>query len=180
MSLLRLLNVQGIAGLAIGIALTILLVIQKGETSHWKEQSAHFEQLYGEQQTALADTVANYRAATEQARAADQANAERVAAEQRSINERTSNDYETRLAAARLSAERLRGEASGTPTDGRARRDAPVPSLSAATGGPPQNAREDGFPQSDRLTATEQAIQLDELIKWVKAQAQVKANGTQR
>ena len=32
---------------------------------------------------------------------------------------------------------------------------------------------QDRFPDPDRLIATEQAIQLDELIKWVRAQAAV-------
>ena len=173
MSLLRLLNVQGIAGLAVGIALALLLVIQKGETSHWKRQSGHFEQLYGQQQTALATTVANYRTAAEQARAADQANGQRVAAVQRSINERTSNDFEARLAAARLSAQRLRSESAGTATDPGTGGGASVPGLSASAGRPAQGAGEDRLPVPDALMATEQAIQLDELIRWVRAQAKV-------
>ena len=176
MSFLRLLNIQGIAGLAVGIALALLLIIQKGETSHWKKESGHFEQLYDQQRTALATTVANYRSAAEQARAADQANAERVAAEQRSINERTSNDYETRLAAARSLAQRLRGESASASADSGASGGAAVPGLSTSAGGPAQGATQDGLPQSDRLTATEQAIQLDELIKWVRGQSSVDPN----
>jgi hypothetical protein len=170
---LRLLNVQGIAGLAVSLALGILLVVQKSETRHWKKSSAQFERLYGEQQSAMATTVANYRAAAEQARAADQANANRVAAEQRSINERTSNDFEARLAAARALAQRLRGEADSAAANPGARGSTPVPGLPGASGGPAQAAGEDRLSQSDALTATEQAILLDELIKWVKAQAQV-------
>jgi len=38
--ILRLLNIQGIAGIATGITLSILLLVQKGETVHWKKQSA--------------------------------------------------------------------------------------------------------------------------------------------
>ena len=75
MSLLRLLNLQGIAGLAVAVALGILLLVQKGETRHWRKESGQFEQLYGQQQAALATTVANYRAAAAQAAAADRANA---------------------------------------------------------------------------------------------------------
>lgn len=178
MSVLRLLDIQGIAGLAVGVALAILLVIQKGETGHWKKQSGHFEQLYDQQQSAFATAVANYRAAADQARAADRANAERVAAEQRSINERTSNDYEARLAAARLSAQRLRRESTRAAADPGPGRDASVPGLSTTAGGPAQGAGEDRLPPSDRLTATEQAIQLDELIKWVRKQAQVDPNAS--
>ena len=111
MILLRFFNVQGIAGIAVGLALAVLLVIQKGETRHWKKESGRFEQLYAQEQAALAGTVANYRAAADAARAADRANLARVAAEQRAINERTSNDYEARLAAAPL----LLGACAGKP-----------------------------------------------------------------
>jgi hypothetical protein len=89
----RLLNPQGIAGIAVALALGILLLIQKGETRHWKKQSAGFEQLYHQEQAAFAGTVANYRAAAEQARIADAANAARVAAAQRTINERSNYEF---------------------------------------------------------------------------------------
>jgi hypothetical protein len=178
MSLLRLLNLQGIAGLAVSLALGVLLVIQKGETRHWRKESARFEQLYAQEQSALAGTVANYRAAAEQARASDAANAERVAAEQRSINERATNDFEARLAAARSDAQRLRGQASSAAAGPGSRGAAPVPGLSAASGGFVEASGEDGLPQSDALTATEQAIQLDELIKWVRQQHGVDPNAS--
>jgi hypothetical protein len=45
MSLLRLLNIQGIAGLAVSLALGVLLAIQKGETRHWRTESGRIEQL---------------------------------------------------------------------------------------------------------------------------------------
>jgi len=170
MTLLRLLNVQGIAGIAVGIALAVLLVIQKGETRHWKKESGRFEQLYSQEQAALAGTVANYSAAAQQAQASDRANADRVAAEQRAINERISNDYEARLAAARSLARRVRSQPADTAANPGSGGSAPVPGVSASSGGIDEAAGQDRLPQSDRLTATEQAIQLDELIKWVKAQ----------
>lgn len=175
MTILRLLNPQGIAGLAVSFCLAILLVIQKGETRHWKKQSGQFEQLYRGQQSAFATTVANYRAAADAARAADKANANRVAAEQRTINERTAHDYEARLADARARAEQLRRQAEASANPG-SRRSASVSGLSDASGGTAQASREDRLPPPDALTATEQAIQLDELIKWVKAQAKVDNN----
>jgi hypothetical protein len=52
-----------------------------------------------------------------------------------------------------------------------------MPRLSAPTGGAAQDAGHDRLPHSDALTATEQAIQLDELINWVKAQANIDPNG---
>ena len=174
--ILRLLNIQGIAGIAVGLALAILLIVQKGETRHWKKQSAGFEQLYRQSEAAFAETVADVRAAADLARAADQANARRVEAAQDVINERTANDFETRLAAARAAAERLRVQPKAAADPG-ARRGAPLPGLSAASGGLAQAADEDRLSPSDALTATEQAIQLDELIKWARSQAAVDPNG---
>jgi hypothetical protein len=176
MSLLRLLNIQGIAGIAVALALGVLLMIQKGETRHWRKQSGQFEQLYHQEQVALAGTVANYRAAAEQARASDQANAHRVQAQQAAINKEQSDEFEARIADARARARRLQPHAAGSADPG-SRAGAAVPGLSAPSGGPAQVPRQDGLSEPDALTATEQAIQLDELIKWVKKQAGVDVNG---
>jgi hypothetical protein len=171
----RLLNAQGILGLAGSLALGVLLLVQLGETRHWKKQSASFEQLYRNEQSAFAATVAHTRAAAERARAADLANAERVAAEQRLINERTADDYEKRLAAARVAAERLRvaAEAAADPRAGGSPR---LPGLPAAPAGIAHAPGQDRLHPSDALTATEQAIQLDELINWVRRQAAIDPN----
>jgi hypothetical protein len=174
--ILRLLNVQGLAGIAGGIALSILLLVQKIETAHWKKQSASLEQLYRQEQSAFAVTVADTRAAATQARAADQANASRVAAEQASINQRTKNDFEARISAARTAAGgrlQLKPQAAADPGDGGG---SPMPGLPAAAGSPAQVSDKDRLPHDDALIATEQAIQLDELIKWVRSQATVDNN----
>ena len=176
MSLLRLLNGQGIAGIAASFALAVLLVIQKGETRHWKKQSGQFEALYRAEQSAFAATTANYRAAAEAARADDLANMQRVAAAQHAINQRTADDLEARLADARARADRLRLHAAAGPANSGSGANPPMPGLSASARGADQAAGEDRLPAPDALTATEQAIQLDELIKWVKAQANVDNN----
>jgi hypothetical protein len=175
---IRLLNWHGIAGIGVSLALLIMLTVQKLESVHWQKQSDRFEQLYQEDQAAFATTVANARAAADQARAADKANADRVAAEQQSINQRTADDYEARLSAARARADQLRLQSQAAPDPG-AGGDAPVPVLSAPARGPTKAAGQDRLPVSDALTATEQAIQLDELIKWVGAQAEVEPNRVQ-
>ncbi len=175
LKLLKLLNWQGIAGIAACLGLGLLLLIQKGETSHWKKQSASFEQLYHQDQAAFATTVANYRVAATEAAAADQANVQRVAADQAAITERTADDFESRLAAARADAQRLRSQ-SFAPADPSARRDAPMSGVSTAAPHSAQAPGQDGLPAVDALTATEQAIQLDELIKWVRAQAAINPN----
>ena len=171
--ILRLLGPQGIAGLAASLCLALLLVLQKAETRHWRKQSAQFEQLYHREQAAHRGTELDHRRAAEAARAADRANADRVRSQQAAINERTSNDLQKRLAAARARAERLRGPSKQDPADPGDRRNPAVPALSASAGKSDEAAGPDGFPVGDRLTATEQAIQLDELIKWVDRQAAV-------
>jgi hypothetical protein len=177
--ILRLLSPQGIAGLVASVALAILLLLAKVDARHWKKQSSEFEQLYRGEEAAFAATIANYRAAAETARASDQANASRVVGAQRQINERTDHDFETRLAVARAAAAHLLRVDPAAAADPGARANPPVSGLSAAAGGPPQGTRQDRLPASDALTATEQAIQLDELIKWVEAQAAVDPNSHQ-
>ena len=171
----RLLNWQGIAGIAMSLVLLAMLTVQKLEAIRWQKESARFEMLYRDEQAAFAVTVANARTAADAVRAADRANADRVIAEQRTITERTSHDFEARLTAVRAHADRLRLDAEG-PADPGAGRNAAVPGLPAAPGNLAQGAREDRLPATDALTATEQAIQLDELIKWVRAQAAVDTN----
>ena len=190
MMLLRLLNPQGIAGLAAAAILALLLIAARIDARHWKKQAAQFEQLYRAETKAHAETVANYRLAAERARAADRANAERVEAAQSSISERITNDFEARLAdaRARARAQRLRGPTQAATGRGGGR-DAPVPGLPAAPSATDQAAGQDRLPGApdevptswgphdpDRLIATEQAIQLDALIRWVRAQAVVDPN----
>jgi hypothetical protein len=169
----RILNIQGMLGIAASLLLLVMLLVKAGDARHWRKQSARYEQLHAAGQAALAQTVANYRAAAEAARQADLANIGRVAAAQRTISERTTNDLEARLADARARAHRLQFAQSATATAGGSGRTAPVPAAGAAPGAAGGAAEEDGFPLADRLIATEQAIQLDELIKWVNAQAAV-------
>jgi hypothetical protein len=173
--ILRLLNWQGMAGIAVALTLLGMLTVQKLEAVHWKKQSEEFEQLYQQEQAALATTVASYRAAAVQARAEDQASAERVRVAQAAINQETTNAYEARLADARARADRVRLDTKAA-ADPRGGGTSPMPRLSAAARSPSQSAGEDRLPPADALTATEQAIQLDELVKWVRAQHKVDPN----
>ena len=160
-----------ILGAAVAVAALLWLVQSR---DHWRDEARANDRLYRAEQAAHAATVANYRAAAEQARREDAANLARVKAEQAGINERTAHDFETRIVAARASAERLRKQArtaAADPGDGRA---APVPGVPPAARGASEGAGEDRLPDADALIATEQAIQLDELIKWVRSQAEVK------
>lgn len=169
----RILNLQGMVGIAAALLLIVLLTVKAGEARHLRKQSARFELLYLAEQSAAARTVANYRAAADTARAADRANAARVAAAQRLISERTTNDFEACLAAARARAHRLQHAAAAPPAAGGLARAAPLPAAGPAAGAPDRPAQENGLSLADALIATEQAIQLDELIKWVNGQAAV-------
>jgi signal transduction histidine kinase len=172
-SIAQSLNAQGWIGLGVSLVLGWYALGQHGEARHWKKQSGQFETLYHNNQAAFATTVANYRAAAEKARALDAANADRVRSEQTAINERTSHDFETRIAAARAAAERLQREAAAHPGRGG---NPSMPSVSASPSGIAQAAGQNELSPSDALTATEQAIQLDELISWARSQHAVDPN----
>ena len=159
--------------LIVGIACALLLALLVHDRNRWKGKTEHYAALLSAERSAHSATVANYRAAAEQARNSDAANAARVKADQAAISERTSNDFESRIAAARARSERLRSGAGSAAADTRSGGAAPVPAVPTAAEGTAQGAGEDGLPQADQMIATEQAIQLDELIKWVERQAAV-------
>ena len=163
--------------LILGIACALALALLIHDRNRWKAKTAHHAELLAAERGAHAGTVANYRAAAEQARQADLANAARVEARQAAINERTEHDFEKRLADARAAAGRLRVGQSNAAADPGTGRTAALPGLSVAAESAAQAARQDRLPDADALIATEQAIQLDELIRWVERQAAVDANG---
>ena len=173
MMFLRLINVQGMAGIAAAMVLAILLAAAKIDARHWRKQSAQFEQLYRGSEAAFAGTIANVRAAAAQAEAADRAHVATIEGSQQIINERSADALDTRLAAARARAQRLRleaGTAAAAPGNGATAAEPGLPGRSSATA---QAAAENRLSEADSLIATEQAIQLDELIKWVRLQGEV-------
>lgn len=160
---------------AIGCALLLALLVH--DRNRWKARTSHYAELLAAERAVHSANIGNIRAAAEQARRADAANAARVRADQAAINERSIHDYESRIAAARAAAERLRGRAETVAADPRAGGATGVSALPAAAGVAAQAAGQDRLPESDALIATEQAIQLDELITWVRRQAAVPVNG---
>jgi hypothetical protein len=162
-----------ILGAALAAAALLWLVHSR---DRWRDRARSEEQLYLQEQAAHAATVANYRAAAEQARIEDAANLARVKADQAAISERTANDFESRIASARAAARRLREQAAAPATDPGSGGATQVPGLPAAAPGAAQAAGEDRLSTADRLTATEQAIQLDELIRWVRQQHAVRVD----
>ena len=168
----------GSVRLLAGVFCALLLVLLIHDRHRWKAKANDLAGRLAIEQAAHAATAANIRAASEQARRADAANSARVRAEQSTISERTRHDYEERIAAARAAADGLRQSANAAARAGNGAA-APVPSLSASPGRADDAAGEDQLSLADRLIATEQAIQLDELIKWVRAQSQVDMRGRQ-
>ena len=159
--------------LIIGVCCLALLALLIHDRNRWKAKTAHYSEMLAAERVAHAGTIANYRTAAEQARQADLAYAERVRARQAAITERTENDFEKRLADPRDAARRLRGEATAASGDSGPGLAAALPGLSFAAEGAAEAAREDRLSDPERLIATEQAIQLDELIEWVERQAAV-------
>jgi hypothetical protein len=162
---------KALLGGAVILALTVALLIAKSDARHWqKRQEAT--------QAAFDKTVADYRAAAAKAHADDLANAQRVKSEQQQITQEVSNDYEARLADARRRADalKLRLDAQANPRPSGA---AQLPAVPIAPSGSAQ-APADGFSIAERLKATEQGIQLDELITWVERQAKIEVNGNMK
>lgn len=157
--------------LAVVCALALALLV--AERNRWKATASLRHQQLLAEKAAHGATVANYRAAAERARAADLANAAQVKAQQEAINERTVDDYEARIAAARARSRGLQRQANSAAAGAGTGGATHLPRLPAAAGRAAEAAGENGLRGADALIATEQAIQLDELIKWVRRQHQV-------
>lgn len=99
-------NWKLIAGAGIVAILSLLLVLAKGDARHWEKRAT-------QEAAAHAQTVANYRAAADEAKRLDAANIFRVKSEQTAITERTIDAYQGKLADSASRYERLRAQASG-------------------------------------------------------------------
>jgi hypothetical protein len=176
MALLKLISPEGWAGIVVSLALGTLLAVQTVKTHYWHAQSDRFEWQYQHEFEAAATNRAAWRQAAVAAERADAANKARVEAEQTTINQQRGSSYEERIAAARARAGSVPHSPSGDHQGSSGT--APVRAVPAAPGSPAQAPGEDGL--SDALIATEQAIQLDELIKWVRQQHAVEVNGRQQ
>ncbi len=158
-----------IAGLLVALALTrITLADAKGARDKAIQRAA-------DTQAAFNQTVAAYRHAREQARQSDEMNTIRVGKEQAAINERTIDEYQDRIAALRADfAQRVRAaQAAANPGGGGS---APVSTTGEGPTRIAQASCENRLPPKDALIASEQAIQLDELITWAEQQAAVEVN----
>ena len=141
---------------------------RKAKPATGASRAASFEQLYRGEQAAFAGTVANYRAAADRRAPPTGPMPQRVAAAQADINERTdpmNSKHALLLLALLLSACAPGAEAAADPGD---RGAAPAARPIRCRRQPRSSRRRRPIFSRRRLTATEQAIQLDELIKWVR------------
>jgi hypothetical protein len=123
----------------------------------------------------LGEALNSVAAKTAEAQQSDANNKARVEGEQNTISQERGSSYETRIADARARANSLRSSTGRTANSSGSGKPS-VSGLPSTSGIVAQIAEQDRFSLADRLTATEQAIQLDELIKWTKAQHAVDVN----
>jgi len=125
-------------------------------------------------------TVVAFIAATQQAQREAEANAARVAAEQEDINDEIIRDHRADLAALRARYERLLQSAQAAAADPGRTGAAGLPGLPDTSGRADAAPGEDRLPAAgelslaDALLASEQALQLDALIRWIERQQAVR------
>lgn len=145
------------------------------------------------ERAAHATTITNMQAARAEAARLDATNMVRVQAEQAAINRSIEDDYQVHIAALRARFERLRANSAARGGGGRG---ATMSGISDTTSGADGAAGQDrlsagltpstasrspspdggGLSDDDALIASEQALQLEALQAWVRAQSAVNIN----
>jgi hypothetical protein len=162
------------------IVLSIMLVVRTGQRNHARLERDAARAEVGRVVAEAARFAADVRATAERVRSTYAANALRVEREQSQVTEEVSHEYQTRIVDLnrRVAALRLRAAGASGANPGGAAGDR-YPALPDAAGGSDAAAAQAGLPApgglplDDAITATEQAIQLDELIRWVQRQAAI-------
>ncbi|MBN9504938.1 MAG: hypothetical protein J0I69_02835 [Altererythrobacter sp.] len=191
----KILGFRGAAALVLAIALVALMLRAdaiSADRDTWHDAARQLATDVLNERAAHQATKETYRRAQAEAARLDAERLARVQSEQQEITDAITADYRARLADARAVAQRLRdqlaraGERAAGPGGGE-----PVPATGATAGGAAEAAGDNRLPICRtaplledertlspldldwRLTATEQAIQLDALIDWVERQAAV-------
>lgn len=162
------------------IVFAVMWMIARGNLSDERETSSKLRVEKAAEVAAHVQTKKTYREAQAAAQRLEAKRLARVTAQQQEITDEVVADYRRRIADARAHAERLREQAraraAGSPGA------VGVPGAGDAAGGADQAAGDRRLPELTdaelewRLIATEQAIQLDELINWTLRQAGVEVN----
>lgn len=149
-----------IIGLVIALMLTRnTLSSVKNDRDAWK--AAH------------AQLKSDVRGKTAEAKAADAVHVIRVERDQSTVTQETDRDYQTQLADLRRRYDALRVRAGAAKTNPGGGGSPAVPSVPGTAGSADGAAAQEGLPPEDALIASEQALQLDALQKWVRGQAAV-------
>jgi hypothetical protein len=161
-------NWRMVLGGLMAAGLLIYAAIQHSSAVHWHKVA-------DQTKAAFDTTVANYRAAADEAKRLDATNVARVKTEQAAINERTVNAYETKLADSASRYDRLRAQASGylgrpSPTG--------LPDTREATCQAVAGTGCDAVPALLKA-AQDNTDQLVALQGWVREQSVVDVNGPQ-
>lgn len=162
-------------GLALLLAVIGVLLLKlearTADRDKWQTRAVAEEQAHKQ-------TVANYRAASDEAQRQAQANVARVKAAQAAITERTVNDYQARLAAVDARYERVRRQIA---TQAHLSSSDPAPMSIATDATCRAYAAADCDTLLSRLMVAEkQAVQLIALQSWVRDQAAVKVEPVER
>lgn len=189
--------VRDLARLAGPMIVTVAIVITCVQTTRlygfqiwsismrgWIETAEQFERERDAERAAHRQTKTDYRNAQIEAARLESQRLDRVRTEQQEITDAVEADYSARLADARTRAERLREDLRTRSAARSAADPIAMPGLSAAGAGTSAAAENTRLPsgteQLERdLIATEQAIQLDALIDWLKRQAAVEVSGAE-
>lgn len=162
-----------------GIVLALLAAVFGAltvERNHWKHVATERTEEVAKMKAAFDQTVAGYRDAAQKAQAEDAANKLRVELSSQKNNEEIKSEYEARISAARATHDRVRDNQAAT-TNPSSSSTASVPGVPTTARGTNETSCEVGLPNDDALIATEQAIQLDELQKWVLKEHSIDVNG---
>lgn len=148
------------------------LAIGRLERRLAEARGAHLAEVLAHRQT-----KDEYRAGQARAAALENARLEAVTRQQKEATDAITADYRQRLAGLAAAFERLRVGAGPAAGAGGAASAEPVPGLPPSAGGA-AGAAGDGLPDdlAWRLTAARQALQLEALIAWTRAQAAIDPN----
>lgn len=147
------------------------------EVHHWHSSATNLTTELNQQIANNKQLVLDYTTAAKIAKAQDDANLNRVKVEAAQQNERTDNEYQARVNNLNVELARLRSQSRSTSNPG-SPPTAPVPGVpTSPVSVDPKSCSNELLTLDCRFIASKQAVQLDELIKWVNSIHSVNVNG---
>jgi len=149
------------------IVLAILLLIQKGETRHWQKQDATHQAMFKAEKAAFEGTVANWRAATAAAKAADIAHKTAVETSHNQTTKDMNDAITQRRDAARAIVRRVHTGQTGTnPGSGTG---TPVPSPTNTASSPNGAGESAELSEADKLICADNTVKAQGWPAWWKS-----------